>query len=86
MPGKGRAWEGGEHHLRTSPNREVAMQAITTERPIGVISDTHGLLRPEALDMLAGCGAWQHRHCALGRNAANDPRPQRQRLARIMTG
>mgnify|MGYP001948492678 FL=1 len=28
---------------------------ITTELPIGVISDTHGLLRPEALVMLEGC-------------------------------
>ncbi|NIC05668.1 metallophosphoesterase family protein [Billgrantia bachuensis] len=29
--------------------------SITTELPIGVISDTHGLLRPEALTMLEGC-------------------------------
>ncbi|MET0982524.1 MAG: metallophosphoesterase family protein [Telluria sp.] len=30
---------------------------MSTERPVrvGLISDTHGLLRPEALDFLAGC-------------------------------
>ncbi|MDN3521882.1 metallophosphoesterase family protein [Halomonas ramblicola] len=33
---------------------------LTTERPIGVISDTHGLLRPEALAMLEGCGLILH--------------------------
>ncbi len=31
------------------------MQVCTSERPIGVISDTHGLLRPEALRLLEGC-------------------------------
>ncbi|WP_163558213.1 metallophosphoesterase family protein [Halomonas sp. NO4] len=36
------------------------MQPITLERPIGVVSDTHGLLRPEALTMLAGCGLILH--------------------------
>ena len=34
---------------------EVMTRDITTELPIGVISDTHGLLRPEALTMLEGC-------------------------------
>ncbi|MCE9663287.1 metallophosphatase family protein [Halomonas sp. M5N1S17] len=34
---------------------EVLTRDITTELPIGVISDTHGLLRPEALTMLEGC-------------------------------
>ncbi len=35
---------------------EVAVtRHITTELPIGVISDTHGLLRPEALTLLEGC-------------------------------
>ncbi len=37
-----------------------AAAEITAERPIGVISDTHGLLRPEALTMLAGCGLILH--------------------------
>ncbi|APX94226.1 YfcE family phosphodiesterase [Halomonas sp. 1513] len=36
------------------------MQAISSARPIGVISDTHGLLRPEALAMLEGCGVILH--------------------------
>ncbi|WP_326521418.1 metallophosphoesterase family protein [Halomonas rhizosphaerae] len=36
------------------------MQPIDTERPIGVISDTHGLLRPEVLIMLEGCGLILH--------------------------
>ena len=36
------------------------MRAISTSRPIGVISDTHGLLRPEALVMLEGCGVILH--------------------------
>ncbi|MGM0784461.1 MAG: metallophosphoesterase family protein [Pseudomonadota bacterium] len=36
------------------------MQAIITERPIGVISDTHGLLRHQALAMLEGCGLILH--------------------------
>ncbi|MDI5932824.1 metallophosphoesterase family protein [Halomonas kalidii] len=33
---------------------------ITTELPVGVISDTHGLLRPEALILLEGCGLILH--------------------------
>ena len=33
---------------------------IATELPIGIISDTHGLLRPEALTMLEGCGLILH--------------------------
>ncbi|PAU78454.1 metallophosphoesterase family protein [Halomonas salipaludis] len=36
------------------------MQAISSARPIGVISDTHGLLRPEALAMLDDCGVILH--------------------------
>ncbi|QTF92212.1 metallophosphoesterase family protein [Halomonas sp. BM-2019] len=36
------------------------MQPITIEWPIGVISDTHGLLRPEALTLLEGCGLILH--------------------------
>lgn len=36
------------------------MQAITIEQPVGVISDTHGLLRPEALTLLEGCGLILH--------------------------
>ncbi|MBD3896500.1 metallophosphoesterase family protein [Halomonas sp. ML-15] len=36
------------------------MQAISTARPVGIISDTHGLLRPEALIMLEGCGVILH--------------------------
>ncbi|SEF70594.1 metallophosphoesterase family protein [Billgrantia desiderata] len=31
------------------------MHAVVSERPVGVISDTHGLLRPEALTLLEGC-------------------------------
>ena len=34
---------------------QALAQHVTTELPIGVISDTHGLLRPEALVMLEGC-------------------------------
>ncbi|WP_245904533.1 metallophosphoesterase family protein [Billgrantia lactosivorans] len=34
--------------------------SITTELPVGVISDTHGLLRPEALALLEGCGLILH--------------------------
>ena len=33
---------------------EAKRRIIPPEYPIGVISDTHGLLRPEALDALAG--------------------------------
>ncbi|MGM0982706.1 MAG: metallophosphoesterase family protein [Pseudomonadota bacterium] len=36
------------------------MQAIMIEQPVGVISDTHGLLRPEALTLLEGCGLILH--------------------------
>ncbi|CAM3341241.1 metallophosphoesterase family protein [Halomonas lysinitropha] len=36
------------------------MQAITIEQPVGVISDTHGLLRPEALTLLEDCGLILH--------------------------
>lgn len=36
------------------------MQAITIDQPIGVISDTHGLLRPETLTLLEGCGLILH--------------------------
>lgn len=31
------------------------MPAITADSPIGVIADTHGLLRPEVLTVLDGC-------------------------------
>ncbi|TDR50755.1 hypothetical protein DFP85_12239 [Halomonas ventosae] len=36
------------------------MPDVTLEGPIGVIADTHGLLRPEALTMLQGCGLILH--------------------------
>lgn len=36
------------------------MPDVTLEGPIGVIADTHGLLRPEALAMLEGCGLILH--------------------------
>lgn len=36
----------------------MATYSITS--PIGVISDTHGLLRPEALALLEGCGLILH--------------------------
>lgn len=35
------------------------MSAISTSR-VGVIADTHGLLRPQAVDALAGCGLILH--------------------------
>lgn len=38
----------------------MVRQALTTDSPIGVISDTHGLLRPEALTLLEGCGLILH--------------------------
>jgi len=34
--------------------------AVPPARRIGVISDTHGLLRPQALDLLQGCGLILH--------------------------
>ena len=34
-------------------------------RAIGVISDTHGLLRPQALAALAGCAPIIHAGCVL---------------------
>jgi len=39
---------------------EFTMANVTLEGPIGVIADTHGLLRPEALAMLEGCGLILH--------------------------
>jgi putative phosphoesterase len=39
---------------RAMVDREAKKQAIRSEYPIGVISDTHGLLRSQALDALAG--------------------------------
>lgn len=39
---------------------QPASGTVTPERPIGVISDTHGLLRPEALILLEGCGLILH--------------------------
>lgn len=35
-------------------------RAMTLAQPLGVISDTHGLLRPEALSLLEGCGLILH--------------------------
>jgi putative phosphoesterase len=36
------------------------MHDTSSDAPIGVISDTHGLLRPEALALLEGCGMILH--------------------------
>lgn len=36
------------------------MPAITADSPIGVIADTHGLLRPEVLTVLDGCSLILH--------------------------
>lgn len=35
-------------------------RALTLETPVGVIADTHGLLREEALTYLTGCGLILH--------------------------
>lgn len=40
--------------------RDPIMQDTSSAVPIGVISDTHGLLRPEALTLLGGCGMILH--------------------------
>ncbi|MGE4534309.1 metallophosphoesterase family protein [Halomonas sp.] len=37
-----------------------AERTFALEAPVGVISDTHGLLRPEALTLLEGCGLILH--------------------------
>ncbi|MDR9438114.1 MAG: metallophosphoesterase family protein [Halomonas sp.] len=40
--------------------RDLTMPELALAGPIGVISDTHGLLRPEALAMLEGCDLILH--------------------------
>ncbi|WP_244272234.1 metallophosphoesterase family protein [Halomonas aestuarii] len=40
--------------------RDLTMPELALAGPIGVISDTHGLLRPESLAMLEGCGLILH--------------------------
>ena len=37
-----------------------AERTFAFEAPVGVVSDTHGLLRPEALTLLEGCGLILH--------------------------
>lgn len=39
---------------------DISREAIDTDSPVGVISDTHGLLRDEALALLADCRTLIH--------------------------
>ncbi len=43
-----------------NPSQAVAPGAPAGERLVGVISDTHGLLRPQAVAALAGCALIVH--------------------------
>lgn len=40
--------------------RDIAEPSIQTDAPVGIISDTHGLLRDEALTLLDDCGVLIH--------------------------
>ena len=61
-PNAGLAAEFGffDHSLTTIPGGEPAMKLPPETHAIGVISDTHGLLRPQAVAALSGCGLIIH--------------------------